>query len=594
MPNHFVLQALQQNKYEALLERDLEERQKVSKDIWELTPDADKLDVIKVAESGGVTENQIRQILEMNEGGFTPQDGKSGSPAIYGINEGASANNKVAFAEAMKITKEQGEQAGKDFAWEYYKKEYLAPYGVFDLPEDVQAIVADGVVNHGSTFARKLANAAKDGAAPEELIEMRRNEYQRLADANPEKYAGNMNGWMSRLDRLPTSNSNVFSNLAPADKMKALGDLPKYNEAAAVRLILSGGVLADPSNKKQREAVNNLFVLNGGAQQIADKTQESIPVTLDYVNKFGIIPEDAKKLLRGYMINGKPEDAQYAYGVIGEIAKSKPQALTMGGGFQEKDITNAFAFNSLIGAGATPNLAMEAIKQANQPIMKDVRNMRASEIKVEDLKPSKIVAQFDPVGFFNAPDFADNAQRDMLIADYRRVYKEAFLQYGDKEVAEGIADKSVNIYAGVSNVGGKRLMKYPPEKFYAVEGVPQDVLVDSLTKQVESDLESLGYTWKSYSLSPTLNAESKVNTGQKPAYNVWITYDDGRIDYARGEDNEPIAIEFDQKPLMDMANEGKEQYKKNAEVVRENQKFYEKYFRPEKDTSINADLVDSD
>lgn len=81
----------------------------------------------------------------------------------------------------------------------------------FDLPPNVRAIVADGIVNHRTVatksevaegkqgFVGQLVEAAKNGATPDELIEMRRAEYIRLATTNPAKYSGNMNSWMRRL-----------------------------------------------------------------------------------------------------------------------------------------------------------------------------------------------------------------------------------------------------------------------------------------------------------------------------------------------------------------------------------------------------------
>jgi hypothetical protein len=183
-------------------------RIKLQNAAWDSLPDLKKI-------QGGYTPDgsdaSLRAIIETNEGDFTAEDGESGSPAIYGINKGASPKNEIAFNEAVRITKEKGKKSGKDFAWEYFKKEYLTPHGVFDLPPNVRAIVADGIVNHRTVatksevaegkqgFVGQLVEAAKNGATPDELIEMRRAEYIRLATTNPAKYSGNMNSWMRRL-----------------------------------------------------------------------------------------------------------------------------------------------------------------------------------------------------------------------------------------------------------------------------------------------------------------------------------------------------------------------------------------------------------
>lgn len=121
-----------------------------------------------------------------NEGGYSAHDGNTDNPVNFGINQKAHPEIDVKTltqADAAKI----------------YKKDYWDKYGVGELPANVQGIVMDGVVNHSSAFSNKLVKAAKDGATPSELLDMRQNEYERLAKADPKKYASNMPAWNARL-----------------------------------------------------------------------------------------------------------------------------------------------------------------------------------------------------------------------------------------------------------------------------------------------------------------------------------------------------------------------------------------------------------
>ncbi len=140
--------------------------------------------------------DSINTVLK-NEGGMSP-DGH----AIYGIDKDA---HPAEFLEAKTIAENQGGEAGKKYAADFYKDKYYDANKIGDLPPETRSIVMDGVVNHYKGFSDKLIQAAKDGASPQQLIDMRRAEYQRLADTNPVKYGENLAGWNNRLDNFQES-----------------------------------------------------------------------------------------------------------------------------------------------------------------------------------------------------------------------------------------------------------------------------------------------------------------------------------------------------------------------------------------------------
>ena len=166
-------------------------RIKLQNAAWDSLPDLKKI-------QGGYTPDgsfsSAMAVVETNEGGYTPVDGASGAPAIYGINR---KWHQEAHDEARRITLEKGEAAGKAYAKEFYKKEYWDKYGIGKLPEATRAVVMDGAVNHRAEFVQELIAKAKAGASQQELIDMRRDEYLRLAQ-DP-AYAPSLNGWMRRL-----------------------------------------------------------------------------------------------------------------------------------------------------------------------------------------------------------------------------------------------------------------------------------------------------------------------------------------------------------------------------------------------------------
>lgn len=138
----------------------------------------------------------INTVLK-NEGGLSP-DGH----AIYGIDKNA---HPAEFLEAQSISQNQGDDAGKKYAADFYKDQYWDKNKIGDLPANTQSIVMDGAVNHTQAFTNQLIQAAKSGATPAQLIDMRRNEYQRLATFNPEKYGKYLESWNNRLDGFQVS-----------------------------------------------------------------------------------------------------------------------------------------------------------------------------------------------------------------------------------------------------------------------------------------------------------------------------------------------------------------------------------------------------
>lgn len=147
-------------------------------------------------------EAALEHLIEVSEGGYVAKDGASGVAAIYGINR---KWHPEAHDEALRLTQEKGEQAGKDYAKEFYRQEYWQRYNIDSLPKEVQQIVFDGAVNHRADFVQDLVEAAKAGATVEQIRDMRLKEYNRLAQQAPEKYASSLRGWENRVNQIAGS-----------------------------------------------------------------------------------------------------------------------------------------------------------------------------------------------------------------------------------------------------------------------------------------------------------------------------------------------------------------------------------------------------
>lgn len=131
------------------------------------------------------TQSSIIGGVIKREGGFVANDAGRG-PTKFGINQ--SANPDVDVANLTEA------QAAKLYTERYWNK-----YNVGSLPQAVQPIVMDGVVNHRSDFAKQLSDAARNGATVEQLAQMRVAEYERLIAADPKTYEGFRKSWMNRV-----------------------------------------------------------------------------------------------------------------------------------------------------------------------------------------------------------------------------------------------------------------------------------------------------------------------------------------------------------------------------------------------------------
>ncbi len=120
------------------------------------------------------------------EGGSkTVKDGNG--IAQYGLNSVANPDLPVG-----KLTEAEAKEA--------YIKRYWDPIGASSMPENMRLLAFDTAVNHGVDKAKDLLKEANND--PLALIELRRKEYQRLAQKDPEQYGKNLPGWMKRLNTL--------------------------------------------------------------------------------------------------------------------------------------------------------------------------------------------------------------------------------------------------------------------------------------------------------------------------------------------------------------------------------------------------------
>lgn len=143
------------------------------------------------AAAGGGFAAIIKDVLR-HEGGYAASDGNSGHPVIYGLNR---KWNKAEHDEAVRITKTDGEAAGKAYAAKVYKEKYWDAIGGDSLPPALQGTAMDAAVNQGQENAKSWIR--ESGGDVAKFNALRRADYERLLK-KPEN-EGSRKAWMKRM-----------------------------------------------------------------------------------------------------------------------------------------------------------------------------------------------------------------------------------------------------------------------------------------------------------------------------------------------------------------------------------------------------------
>jgi len=140
-----------------------------------------------------VFTNALRGLFEREGVETTDQGGRT----KYGISSRGHPNvdmDKLTLNDAAKI----------------YKRDYWDAYGLDKLAKknpQLAAATFDTFVNHPPAFAKRALE--ESGGDVNKLLDIRRNEYERLATGDPSKHAGSLKGWNKRLEHVASSVANL-------------------------------------------------------------------------------------------------------------------------------------------------------------------------------------------------------------------------------------------------------------------------------------------------------------------------------------------------------------------------------------------------
>ena len=252
----------------------------------------------------------------------------------------------------------------------------------------------------------------------------------------------------------------------------------EQEDANRIRGSLAGsGYIIDPTSKRDADGLNQVFV-NEFLPTISNlPPMEQGKATVDFVSKAGVIPSALKGTLATTVRGGSPDQKLYASAVLSGIARQKPQAIE---DFSKENVSYAFALNNMVSEGIDLESAIERLDNTFDPRNSELIKKRKNDFEIikRDLNPkSKIQNIFkdELTDFFETsrisvvPDTSDR-----LIARFNSIYEDEYVMSGDEDIALQRTSQRLKAQYGISTVGGghnTRIMKYPPNKFYQLDGI---------------------------------------------------------------------------------------------------------------------------
>ena len=157
--------------------------------------------------------NSPIDFVMQHEGGYVSNDSGKG-PTNFGINQESNPD-----VDVKSLTQDQ--------ARNIIKTKYSDAIGADKMSPALAAVAVDSAVNMGVDKTQTLLSQA--GGDPQKLLDLRRQEYQRLATNDPEKYGKYLPAWNKRLDDLQAS----LPNLGQAQNFGEQSDLHDRMQQAA-------------------------------------------------------------------------------------------------------------------------------------------------------------------------------------------------------------------------------------------------------------------------------------------------------------------------------------------------------------------------
>lgn len=334
-----------------------------------------------------------------------------------------------------------------------------------------------------------------------------------------------------------------------------LKQVQKQQGIERVGSVLNGDLFFDPKDTQDKKSVNDYYaeVIQPQLDSPELTPNQKAQMNAEYVLKTGVMPSQLESFIRTHVRYGDPEQRAYTAEIVSEIANSNPLILKL----KDPDISYAVQFSDLVQNGATPEHAVEILDQQFAPDQKEIRSKRETEFKALGIDPRVEISEMYTSKFLGVRGRRKELTEipnisDTMLTEYRSIFEQEYLLSGDENIARERTKQRVNKVFGLSEVTGtSRIVMYPPEKFYEVDGVNNSWIREQMLSTAKTFSPDVADEDVFIANDPLTAQEAKTNT---PSYPVMIRGQNG-FEYLRDQETGDI-VRFlpDRKPVIDRKN----------------------------------------
>lgn len=311
----------------------------------------------------------------------------------------------------------------------------------------------------------------------------------------------------------------------------------------------------DESDKKEGEVIWKRIAGSGSVL----KDPRNAALMKELYGATGLVPKDVQAQIRQGLDSKNPADVEKAASLAGWMDTTNPTGLAAANEDIKKAAEKYRAYVDGLGMSSTE--AAQRIMADRDPERRQIRDAlkkqldgdkgELAKLDVSDvrralgqtgigpaLSAGLALGTFGLVGERRAVEGFSPRESAVALADYKRLFEDAYLDSGDPARAKAEADIRFNKLYGVTTVGGTpRLMKFPPERFYP----PIDGSHEYVANQAAADIKQAtgkDVKTKDILLVPDLNTAREARAGIAPAYQLfYVTEQEGQqiIERAPGD-----------------------------------------------------------
>lgn len=297
-------------------------------------------------------------------------------------------------------------------------------------------------------------------------------------------------------------------DLSTDDQISLISALDKVNKEAdnlrsIVTRINNPDASFDPADTKDRNAIDTAFTAEIGDQ--APMSEKGVAAAAKVTKQTGIIPPKVASAIKSAVQSADPAEVGQALETLSVLRELAGGSLASVPG--AKGLENLLSDYRFWGGYGNMTEAGQKIidKRENPP--KNVTDQAKRAAK--NLKISDITDRFDR-SWFSDPKMGDNragadaaplitaVQENVFMADYTRLFLDAFAEVGTFELAKNRALDQMDRIVGVDEISGVgRVMKFPPQKVYDAVDLShkwmQEQLVEQVSEYLYPDMEDKVY-----------------------------------------------------------------------------------------------------